>query len=429
MSTQPSQRGGSRVKSPQRRQIQWRPLALDELLPADHRARVVWRFVEALDLTPLYAQIRAVEGVAGRDAVDPRLLMALWLFATLEGVSSARQLARLCERDLAYLWLCGEVTVNHHLLSDFRTAHAEFLDRVLTDSIAVLMHQGLVTLDGVAQDGMRVRAHAGTSSFRRRATLEQCRRTARERVEQLRHQGAEETGAEDRRQAANERAARERAERVERALEELEKLAAQKERNEKGSGSKARTSTTDPEARLMKMGDGGFRPAYNVQLATDVDARLIVGVDVTNQGSDRGAMAPMHDFVRQRYGKTPGKYLVDCGFATKEDLTTVEQRGTEMFAPVFGEEAIRRRGNDPFSPLRGDTPEIIRFRRRMGTPEGQAMYRLRCSVAEFPNAVFRNQGLGQFRVRGRMKAKAIALWHALAFNLQRMIHLNCLPAT
>jgi transposase len=428
MSTTSSQSGVARVNRPERRQIQWRPFALEELLPSDHRARLVWQFVESLDLAPLYDGIRAVEGVAGRDAVDPRLLMALWLFATIEGVGSARQLDRLCERDLPYLWLCGEVTVNYHLLSDFRTAHADFLDRLLTDSVAALVHQGLVTLDGVAQDGMRVRAHAGSSSFRRRATLEKCQQEAREHVGRLRQQGSEEA-AEGRRQAARERAARERQERVGRALEELRQLEEQKEQREQGTSAKARASTTDPEARFMKMGDGGFRPAYNVQLATDVDSRVIVGVDVTNQGSDRGALAPMHEDVQRRYGKLPKKYLVDCGFATKEDLTTVEQRGTEMYAPVHGEEAIRRRGNDPFSPRRGDTPEMIRFRQRMGTPEGRAVYRLRCSVAEYPNAEFRNHGLHQFRVRGRLKAKAVALWHALAFNLLRMIHLNCLPAT
>lgn len=208
MSTTSSQSGFARVKRPERGQIQWRPLALDQLLPSDHRARLVWQFVESLNLAPLYGEIRAVEGVAGRDAVDPRLLMALWLFATIEGVGSARQLARLCERDLAYLWLCGEVTVNYHLLSDFRTAHADFLDRLLTDSVAALMHQELVTLEGVAQDGMRVRAHAGSSSFRRRATLEKCQREAREHVERLRQQGVEEAAADSRRQAAQERAAR-----------------------------------------------------------------------------------------------------------------------------------------------------------------------------------------------------------------------------
>ena len=155
----------ARVKRPERAQVEWQPVALDQLLAGDHRARIVWRYVESLDLSVLYRKIRAVEGGVGRDAVDPKILMALWMFATIEGISSARHLSRLCERDLAYMWLRGGVGVNHHLLSDFRTAHGEFLDQLLTDTIATLMHQGLVTLDMVAQDGMRVRASAGISSF------------------------------------------------------------------------------------------------------------------------------------------------------------------------------------------------------------------------------------------------------------------------
>ena len=175
----------ARVKRPERAQIEWQPVSLDQLLAGDHRARIVWRYVESLDLSILYRKIRAVEGGVGRDAVDPRILMALWMFATIEGVSSARHLSRLCERDLAYMWLRGGVGVNHHLLSDFRTAHGAFLDQLLTDTIATLMHQGLVTLDVVAQDGMRVRASAGSSSFRRGKTLEKCRDQARQQVRQI----------------------------------------------------------------------------------------------------------------------------------------------------------------------------------------------------------------------------------------------------
>ena len=171
MNTTSATTNRARVQRPERHQIEWRPLALDLLLPADHRARAVWAYVDSLDLSALYSKIQAVEGKAGRDAVDPKILMALWLFATVEAVSSARQVARLCERDLAYLWICGGVGVNYHLLSDFRTAHGEFLDQLLTDTIATLMHQKLVTLEVVAQDGMRVRADSGSSSFRRQNTL------------------------------------------------------------------------------------------------------------------------------------------------------------------------------------------------------------------------------------------------------------------
>jgi transposase len=404
-------------------------VALDALLPADHRVRTVWAYVDSLDLSPLYSKIQAVEGKAGRDAVDPKILMALWLFATIEAVSSARQVARLCERDLAYLWICGGVGVNYHLLSDFRTAHGEFLDQLLTDTVATLMHQELVTLEVVAQDGMRVRASAGGSSFRRRKTLERCREEAREQVRKLREESeneANQDASNARREAAQKRAARDREERIERALEELEQLQEQKEKKKKGTGKTARSSMTDPEARKMKMADGGFRPAYNVQFATDGDARVIVGVDVTNSGSDGGQMSPMHEQVRQRYDKTPAQYLVDGGFAGSEEITKVERRGSQVLAPILGEEKLREKGSDPYARQPKDTDESFAFRQRMATEEAKARYKERPSIAEFPNAECRNRGLSQFRVRGLEKVRTVTLWYALTFNLMRMMNLGCI---
>ncbi len=404
-------------------------MALDQLLPPDHRARVVWAYVDSLDLGPLYAKIRAVEGEVGRDAVDPKILLALWMFATIEGISSARQLDRLCTRDLAYMWICGGVGVNYHLLSDFRTDHGDFLDQLLTDTVATLMHQGLVTLEVVGQDGMRVRANAGSSSFRRQKTLEKCYKEAREQVRKLREESENEANrqtSDARREAARERAATEREARVEKALEELAELQQQKEKRKKGSGTQTRCSTTDPEARNMKMGDGGFRPAYNVQFATDGKSRVIVGVDVTNSGSDRGQMSSMHEEVSDRYGKTPEKYLVDCGFATKEDITAVEQRGSEVHAPVHGEERMRKKGTDPYARQRTDTDEMFKFRQRMETDEAKELFKQRPSIAEFPNAECRNRGLHQFRVRGLEKVRTVSLWYAVAFNLMRMINLGCI---
>jgi transposase len=234
-----------RVKRPQRDQIQWRDAALDQMVPQDHRVRAVWAYVDSLDLTALYQKIQAVEGGVGRDAVDPKILMALWMFATIEGVSSARHLDRLCERDLPYMWICGEVGVNYHLLSDFRTAHKEFLDQLLTDTIATLIYQNIVTLEIVAQDGMRVRANAGKSSFRRKKSLEDCRREAAEQVKKLREENADDSAMDAsnaRRRAAAERAASERAKQVEEALKNLAELQEQKEQRKKGSGEEARCS-------------------------------------------------------------------------------------------------------------------------------------------------------------------------------------------
>lgn len=415
-----------RVQRPERHQIQWRDASLDQMIPKDHRVRAVWAYVDRLDLAPLYSKIQAVAGGAGRDAVDPKILMALWMFAITEGISSARHLDRLCRRDLAYMWLCGEVGVNYHLLADFRTAHGESLDELLADTIATLMHQNIIALETVAQDGMRVRASAGSSSFRRQKSLEQCRQEAAEQVRRLHEENEENASSDDRRRSAAERAATERQQRVEAALKNLEELQKQKERRKKGSGEQARCSTSDPEARNMKMGDSGFRPAYNVQFATDGDTRMIVAVDVTNNGSDGGQLAPMHEKVCAQYGKVPANYVVDGGFATNEDITLVEQRGSKVAAPMNHADRIEDRGGDPHARRPGDSDEMAAFRERMKTEEAKAVFKKRPSIAEFPNAECRNRGLHQFRVRGLEKVRAVCLWHALTFNFMRMLNLGVL---
>lgn len=401
--------------------------SLDELLPADHVARVVWAFVQKLDLSEFYAEIKAVEGGVGRPPADPAILLSLWLLATIDGVGSARELASLCTEHIAYEWLCGEVGVNHHLLSDFRTAHPERLEQLLVRILATLMDQGLVSLSRVAQDGMRVRASAGGASFRRQGKLEDHLRDAQAQVDALKNRDDEDAGAADRRaQAAQERAARERVERIEEALRQVGELEAKMEQRRKGEGRKARCSTTDPDARRMKMADGGTRPAYNVQLVTTDATRLIVGWDVTNAGSDGGLMTPLVNQLETHFGRRPKEHLADGGFASKQDIEALDERGTTVYTPVRDEEAKRKKGQDPFAPMKGDTPVIARWRERMGTPAGQAIYRLRSSLAEFPNAVFRNRGLRQFVVRGLAKVQAATLWQVLAFNFTRLQSLGWL---
>ena len=419
----------ARVSRPERFQVEIQFLSLDQMIPADHPVRSVWLYVESLDLSALYQKIKAVEGHVGRDAVDPKILMALWLFATIEGIGSARRLARSCERDAPYRWIRGGVGVNYHLLSDFRTDHGEFLDQLLTDTIATLLHQEIVTLETVAQDGMRVRAKAGTSSFRRKPTLEAYRELAAEHVQKVREENDDEHQTDSgnaRQKAARERAARERLERVERAVKNLEVLAQQREAEKKGSGSKARCSTTDPEARTMKMANGGFSPAYNVQFATDAKSQLIVSVDVSNNGSDAGQMSPRHQDLMDRYGRYPENYLVDGGFATKSDITELTQRGTRVYAPIPHEKFMRARGNDPHARQPRDSDEMLAFRQRMATDDAKNLYKQRSAVAEFPNVECRNRGLQQFRVCGLKKVKVVALWHAITFNLMRMFTLGAL---
>ena len=416
-----------RVKRAHRDQMEWRPASLDQLIPGDHRVRAVWAYVESLDLGLLYQKIEAVEGGVGRDAVDPKILMALWMFATIEAVSSARHLHRLTQRDLPYMWICGDVGVNYHLLSDFRTAHGDFLDKLLADTIATLMHQQIVTLETVAQDGMRVRAHAGSGSFRTQKTLEKCREEAAEQVRKLREENNDdsESGTSNlRRKAAAQRAATERQQRVEKALKNLEELQQQKEKRKKGSGDGARSSMTDAEARNMKMADGGFRPAYNVQFATDGDSRMIVAVDVTNNGSDGSQMAPMHKHVVESYGKVPENYTVDGGFSTNDDITKVEQGGSKVAAPMTHDDRILKRDGDPHERRKGDSDEMAVFRDRMRSDEAKAILKRRPSIAEFPNAECRNRGLYQFRVRSLAKVRTSILWYVITFNFMRMRHLR-----
>lgn len=410
-----------------RNQMQIDTRSLDQTLPPDSQARVVWAFVQKLDLSPYYAEIRAVEGHVGRAPVDPAILVALWLSATIEGVASGRELNRLCQTHIAYQWLCGEVSVNYHLLSDFRSAHTERLEALLVSVVASLLEKGLVTLNRVAQDGMRVRACAGSGSFRRQSRLEECLAAARAQVEALKSSTDEDSGQADRRvQAVRERAALERQQRIEEALAQLPELQQKMEKRKKGDGERARCSTTDPDARRMKMADGGTRPAYNVQLATTDETRIIVAVDVTNVGSDGGLMEPMAQQITAQYGTRPGEYLADGGFSTKDDIETLQAEGILVFTPVKEEAQKRAKGQDPFAPRPGDSPAIANWRVRMGTEAAQAIYRLRSSIAEFPNAVFRNRGLKQFLVRGTEKVKAAALWQALAFNLTRIASLGWL---
>ena len=416
------QRGDARTKTPQRRQIQMEMLSLDQWLDKDHRVRVLWQYVESLDLTELYRSIKATRDNVGRDPIDPRILFALWLFATVEGVGSARRLAELARRDIAYMWICGGVSVNHHRLSDFRVEHGDLLERILTESIAVLMHQNLVDLNTIGQDGMRVRASAGSGSFRRQASLEEALEKAKQHVAEVQKQSEEEhDGGEKRQQAA-----REKQERIEAALEEMEEMQTRyKKRTSGKKRSEPRASTTDPEARRMKMGDNGTRPAMNVQFASDGDAKMIVAVDVTSQGSDAGLMKPMYDDVCERYDVVPENYLVDGGFGKKEDVTDLEDDGTKVHAPLYAEQKQLDNGENPYAPRPGESAGMTAHRERMGTEEGKAMYRRRSAIAEFPNADCRNRGLYQFRVRGLKKAKAQTLWHVLVYNFLRMRNLIC----
>jgi transposase len=396
-------------------------MPLEDLLTPEHHARTIWQFVQGLDLSPLTATIRAVEGGPGRSATDPQILVALWLYATVEGIGSARAVNYLCTHHHGFRWMCGGVSLNYHTLADFRVDHPEFLDDLLTHSAAVLMEQDLVDLNRVAQDGMRVRASAGAASFRRRPTLEQCLQEAQTQVQRLRAELETDPGEASRQQQrARVRAARERDERIRQALERLPEMEAKKKIDAKA---KARVSTTDPEATVMKMADGGFRPAYNIQFSTDTASQVIVGVEVTTSGSDMGQLAPMVEQIHDRFGVYPKEALTDGGFAKHEDIeaVSVPEKGCVVYAPVPQPKDPKQ---DRYAPHAGDSPAVAAWRARMATAEAQEIYKDRAATAECVNAQARNRGLVRLLVRGRRKVKAIALWFAVAQNVMRALSLR-----
>ena len=436
---EPEERQGGRVTRPDearlvrpcREQVEWAPRSLDAVIPSEHPARAIWAMLERLDLSGFYASIKAVLGRPGHPTTDPEVLLALWLYATAEGVGSARQLARLCEEHDAYRWLRGGVPTNYHTLSDFRVGHQEALDELLTKVLASMMAKGVVTLRHVAQDGMRTRASAGAGSFRRRDTLERCLVEAQEQVQRLAEEREHpDPGVSKREEAARERAARERQERVEEALRSLPAVEAVKERQSKKLAkakrekvTEPRVSTTDSEARVMKMPDGGFRPAFNLEVASDVDAQVIVGVGVVTTGSDGGQALPMAEQVKARTGVTPEGYLMDGGFASRDDITALEKQHIVVYAPPRPPRTTTS-GRTEADPRPDDTPEVAQWRARMQTEKAKEVYRERAATAECVNARLRALGLRQLLVRGTDKVLSVLLLAAITHNLLRWITLS-----
>jgi transposase len=418
-------RGAPRLRVPERGQVDLHWAALDDLIADDHPVRAVWAFVAGLDLSALYETVEAREGQPGHPAAAPELMMALWLWATIDGVGSARRLDRLCREHLAYRWLCGGVSTNYHSLSNFRIAHQAILDALLARGVAALMEAGLVSLEVLAQDGLRVRASAGAGSFRRKRRLEELRAAAEARVARLRAELEADPGSSDRgRRAAEQRAAREREGRIAAAQERMRELEAERERREKtnkkdvAKQKEPRASTSDAEARVMKMADGGFRPAYNMQIVGEPKSQVIVAVDIDGSGSDRGLARPAIEALRKR-GYQPCDYLIDGGFTKNDDIDWAHAAGTRLWCPP----GQTRHGSDPYAPRLDDSAGVADWRERMASDAGKRFYRHRAEH-ECINASARRMGLQQLTVRGKDKARTALLWFALAHNMLRSFALR-----
>jgi len=419
---------GVRLRRPERGQLGWVAQCADDLVGENHAVRSVAAVVEKLDLSGFYESIKARSGVSGRDSTDPQLLVGLWLYGCIRGIGSARELARRCEESAPFLWLCGGVTVNHRLLSDFRTDHGTALDALFTQVIASLVDKKVVSVSRISQDGVRVRVSAGASSFRGEERLQELLHQSREHVEQLRKQVDAGVAAEmsARQKAARSKAAQERLERLEQAVAQLPALKQKQAEAERRAGNgkhgekirkrEPRVSTTDPEARRMKMPNGGFNPAVNVQLATDTSSRAIVGVEVTAEGTDSvGLSTPMRQQVEQRTGETVQQHLIDGGYLRKDDIENAGE--VELFVPPKSAKSAANRGRE--LELRpGDSPAVLKWKERMASAEGQEIYKQRAATSETVNADLRtHRGLTQITVRGIDKMRCVALWCALAYNI------------
>jgi len=404
--------GRPRVREPERGQAEVRFLVPDDAVPLDHPARLIWNVLGVMPLEGFYRGIESVSGGAGRPPLCPRMLLALWLYGISEGIGSARELARLTKEALAYQWIVGGVSVSHDRLSGFLVSHREEIDALFTDLLASLLLKGLLALRVAAQDGTRTRASATAPSFRTYGSLLECRRQAALHLKAV-LAAADDPEYTRAQHAARKAAAEDYQRRVDEAVATVKEL--QERRSPKDKP--ARASTTDAQARVMKMADGGFRPAFNVQYAVAGAAeggpRTIVGVQVTNSGSDLGSLAPMAEQIKERTGQYPEVVLADGGHVKHEDIVEMQNKGIAVIAPP----AETAKTADELRAAGADE-HVVTWRERMETEEAKRLYKARASLVELVNAHQKeHHGLTQFLVRGLAKVTTMVTISALAFNI------------
>ena len=472
------------VKYINREQMTWSAVDVEQLIDSDHRARVIWELVGGLDLSRFYDAIKSNEEKGGCPAHSPQLLISLWVYALTLGINSAREIERRCQWDPAFRWLTGLEVVNYHTVSDFRVQTKEEADELFTQLLAVLSSEGLVNLEQVTLDGTKIKARASKKSFRREPRLQEHLELARQRLKELEEEESE--GVSQRMVKAQQRARREKQERLKKALKELEKVREQK----RGEAEKAeaRASSSDPEARVMKLADGGFAPSYNTEISTDTAHGIIVDVKVTQASNDYDQLLPALERIEERMKKKPKQMVVDTGFVSRENVEGITE-GVDLLGPLADDAAKAHRGSSRFGneqfqyeaeqdryrcpggkylpyegkqtkdgqtyfkykakwkdccncPLRWQCcPEnkkhgrsVVRseesaamkaFRKKMESEEAKEQYRVRSPVAEFRNCWIKTKlGLWTFHVRGLVRAQAEALWVCFTHNLQHWMRLR-----
>jgi transposase len=479
------------IRHVNRQQMSWRAVDVEKLIGEDHPARGIWALVGRLDLGRFYEDIESSAEEGGRPAFDPQLLISLWVYAYSQGIGSAREVARRCEFDPAFQWLTGLQEVNYHTLADFRVEKQKELDELFTQVLAALSKEGLITLEQVMQDGTKIKAQASVRSYRHEDTIREHLERARQRVGEMGDPQNEETSA--RTKQARERARREQQERLENALQELEKL--QERKPAEKAKNQVRVSSSDPQARVMHQSDGGLAPSYNAQISADAAHGLIVGVAVTQEANDCLQLLPAVDRVEARLQKKPQQMVADKGYTTRETIEAMAERNIDFLGSMIEENKRGRavlerlppsafvydRERDCFicpegkplgyegrhtkkkgftyyryeaewrdcqscarkpqccpenqkqgrSVVRGEeSAAVLAFQQKMASEEAQAQYRRRGRVVEFCHAWIKSKlGLRKFHVRGLAKVQMELLWACLTYNVQHWIRLSKLPAT
>src|SRR5487761_322755 len=445
-----------------RQQMSWRAVDVEKLIGEDHAARAIWALVGRLDLGRFYEGIASSAAEGGRPAFDPQLLISLWVYAYSQGIGSAREVARRGEYDPAFQRLTGLDAVNYHTLADFRVEKQKELDVLFTQVLAALSKEGLITLEQVMQDGTKIKALASSGTYHREGTIREHLERARQRVTEMGDPRNEESSPKAKQAQA--RARREQQERLEDALEELQKLRARKT-GEKAK-SEARVSTSDPQARVMKQSHGGLALSYNAQISTDAAHGIILDAAVTQEAEDSAQLLPAIDRVEQRLKKKPRQMVADGGYTTRDNIEKTAGREIDFLgsmrwdnvpsgattphrlppsAFIYQPETNRyvARAQDcqactrkpeccPENEKRGRSvarPEesqmVVAFREKMASEEAQAQYRRRGRVVEFCHAWIKTKlGLRQFHVRGLPKTQTELLWACLTYNLQQWIRLR-----
>lgn len=417
-----------RIHSANRSQLIFDVIDYETLIPPDHKARIICRFVENLDLKTFYDEIKSRDGLAGRGAFDPKVLLSLWLYATAEGIGSARLLEKLCQRDCAYRWICGGLTINYHTLSDFRSENGDKLDKLLTDIITSLVASKVMKLNTLIIDGTKIPANASRNSFKRKQKLTDLSNSIGERVKKLRAELKQNPNASnDRVELKKQQELLKMEAKLNKALKELPKIEAVKEARKKKQKkdakiSEPRVSITDPEARIMRFQKKTIAPAYNCQIAVEPETFIAVSVKVTNQGNDKNMLKPMIENIESRYDTRPDEVLVDSSY--RDHATIIEfaehSTPTKLFSPLpEKKENILPKSLANRKRKEAAYPEPVKeFYSRMETEAAKEAYKRRGRI-ETVNGIFHNRMLSGFRLRGMDKVKSEILMQCICHNIMQ----------